>query len=122
MPPRSSQLASLLRKVQSILTTDDATVKGLANAAGLDPKRDFRGLYLNGLPLADQDISGFDFSGSDLRNTGVEKARRDRTTIFDNAVFDGPSLDQQVISFNRKLRDSSLRELESELTKAVQST
>ena len=100
-------LTTLLQQIEKILTTEDVSVKGLANAAGLDPTRDFRGIYLNGLPLADQEIGGFDFSGSDLRNTGVERAKRNRTTVFDNAIFDGPSLDHHVISFNKRLRDIS---------------
>jgi hypothetical protein len=116
----TSPLGGLLRKIESVLAAEDSSVKGLAKAAGLDPKRDFRGIYLNGLPLADQDISGFDFSGSDLRNTGVERAKRDASTLFENTIFDGPSLDRRVISFNRRLRDIPFSELESELNKAIQ--
>jgi hypothetical protein len=118
---QSSNLASLLRKIERILTTDDASFKGLADAAGLDPSRDFRGIYLNGIPLADQNLSGFDFSASDLRNTGVERAKRDRTTIFDSAIFDGPSLDPHVIAFNQRLKGMRFPELEAELTRAIES-
>lgn len=114
-------LATLLHKIENILTTDDASFKGLASAAGLDPKKDFRGIYLNGIPLADQDISGFDFSEFDLRNTGVERAKRDRTTKFEFAIFDGKSLDPDVYAFNRRLLSMQFSEIERELTKAVAS-
>ena len=120
-PDQTTRLADLLRKIERILTTDDISVKSLADAGGLDPKRDFRGIFLNGLPLADQDIRGFDFSGSDLRNTGVERAKRDHTTKLEYAIFDGPSLDPQVISFNRRLRDIPFSELELELNNAMRS-
>ena len=120
-PTRSSDLGSLLRKIERILTTDDASFRGLASAAGLDPSRDFRGIYLNGVPLVEQDLGGFDFSGSDLRNTGVERAKRDRTTAFDSAIFDGPSLDPHVIAFNKRLNAMRFRELESELSKTIES-
>lgn len=116
--PRAGEL---LRKVHDILATDDASFRGLTKAAGLDPRRDFRGIYLNGVPLTEQDISGFDFSGSDLRGTGVEKAKRDRTTVFDSAIFDGPSLDPGVIGFNQQLRTKRFSEIETELTKAIAS-
>ncbi|HEX8166048.1 MAG TPA: hypothetical protein VF601_09705 [Beijerinckiaceae bacterium] len=118
---RHSDLAGLLHRIERILTTEDASVKGLASAAGLDPKRDFRGIYLNGVPLVEQDLRGFDFSGSDLRNTGVERAKRDRTTIFDSAIFDGPSLDPNVIGFNQRLKGMRFVEIETELGKAVAS-
>ncbi|HJZ13394.1 MAG TPA: hypothetical protein VJ521_14655 [Acidobacteriota bacterium] len=113
--------AGLLHKIYDILTTEDASFQGLTKAAGLDPKSDFRGIYLNGVPLTDQDISGFDFSGSDLRNTGVEKAKRDRTTVFDSAFFDGPSLDPAVIGFNQQLKTKPFAEIQSEISKAIQS-
>ncbi len=118
---RSSNLGSLLQKIERILTTEDVSVRGLANAAGLDPNRDFRGIYLNGVPLSGQDLSGFDFSGSDLRNTGVQKAKRDRTTVFESAIFDGPSLDQKVIAFNKRLRDIPFHEMEAKLTELLNS-
>jgi uncharacterized protein YjbI with pentapeptide repeats len=116
-----SSLAELLKRIESILTSDDASFNGLTRAAHLDPKTDFRGIYLNGLPLANADVRGFDFSGSDLRNTGVEKARRDDRTSFSGAIFDGPSLDPQVVAFNKRLRDASFSELESLLSLAVDS-
>src|SRR5438105_15696035 len=117
----TSDLASLLRQIQNVLVTEDASFKGLASAAGLDPKRDFRGIYLNGVPLAEQDLRGFDFSNSDLRNTGVERARHDGSTIFDSAVFDGPSLDPSIIAFNRRLKGMPFTAIEPELATAISS-
>jgi pentatricopeptide repeat protein len=113
-------LTTLLRRIENILTTEDVSFKGLATAAGLDPTRDFRGVYLNGVPLADQDLRGFDFSGSDLRNTGIERARRDRSTILELAIFDGPSLDPAVITFNNRLRNLRFSEIETELTRLIE--
>src|SRR5690242_17652186 len=93
-PGQTASLAAVLHQIEAILTTDDPTFKGLTKAAGLDPKNDFKRISLNNVPLTDQDIRGFDFSGSDLRNTDIEHARHDRTTTFDAAIFDGPSLDR----------------------------
>ena len=118
---RSSDLAHLLRKIERVLTTEDPSFKGLANAAGLEPKTDFRGIYLNNIPLADQDLSGFDFSGADLRNTGIERARYDKSTKFDLAIFDGPSLDPNVTAFNRRLRMLPYLRIEAELVKVITS-
>ena len=117
---RAADLASLFRKIENILTTEDVSFKGLSNAAGLDPSRDFREIYLNGVPLSDQDLRGFDFSGSDLRNTGIERARRDRSTILELAIFDGPSLDRSVIAFNDRLRKMHYEQVAAELSRLIE--
>ena len=113
--PQSSPVVQLLRSVKNILAAEDASFKGLATAAGLDPKVDFRNVELNGVPLADQDLSGFDFSGADLRDTGVQRAKRDRNTIFTGARFSGPSLDPRVIELNQKLKGLRYRDADNEL-------
>ena len=56
IPDGMTDLGSLLRRVENILTAEDASFVGLTRAAGLDPKQDFRNIYLNGIPLADQDL------------------------------------------------------------------
>jgi len=116
---QTTPLSRLLKQIEKIASSPDPTLRGLAHAAGLDPERDFTGLYLNGLPLADQDITGFNFSGSDLRGTGVERAHGKASCRFDGALFDGPSLDPKVISFNKHLRDGSYLQSESSLREAL---
>jgi hypothetical protein len=59
-----------------------------AEAGGLDPSSDFRGLDMRGWDLAGQDLRGFDFTGSDLRNTCIGNARVDRTTRLESVRVD----------------------------------
>ncbi len=72
--------------VWRVLAAIDAEPAGkfrtLVEAAELDPKIDFRNACLAGLPLRDADISGFDFSGSDLRGTGLRLAKK-----FDGVII-----------------------------------
>ena len=74
------------------------------------------------MPLYEQDVSGFDFSGSDLRNTGIDQALNLRRAKFEGAIFDAnvPSLDPQVIAFNRSLKGMSPTERNSTIAKAVE--
>lgn len=111
----------LLRRIDAVLTESDSSFAGLTKAAGLDPSKDFRNISLNGLPLDKQDLSGFDLSGSDLRNTGVHNAARDGHTKFRGAAFDldGPSLDPDIIAFNKRLKELSTSDRERELRAAV---
>ena len=71
------------------------------------------------MPLSEQDLNGFDFSGSDLRNTGVERAKGDSKTVFSGAIFDGPSLDPAVINFNRQLKEMRFSEVWNNFEKAL---
>ena len=64
-------------------------------------------------------MNGFDFSGSDLRNTGVERAKGDSKTVFSGAIFDGPSLDPAVINFNRQLKEMRFSEVWNNFEKAL---
>jgi hypothetical protein len=54
----------------------------LVEAAELDPKVDFRHVHLVNFPLRGADVSGFDFSASDLRGTGLRFVAR-----FDGAII-----------------------------------
>jgi hypothetical protein len=56
----------------------------LVETAKLNPKTDFRNACLTGLPLKDADISEFDFSGSDLRGTGLRHTKRSDGAIISN--------------------------------------
>lgn len=60
----------------------------LIRLGGLDPARDLRRQDLRGWPLSGEDVRGFDFTGADLRGTGIEKAVKDKTTVFSDARFD----------------------------------
>jgi pentacotripeptide repeat protein len=115
----ATTLGRLLGQVVRVASARDVTFRGLTEAAGLDPKRDFAGISLNGLPLEQEDVSGFDFSGSDLRGTGVERARGLDGCRFAGAVFDGPSLDPEVWAFNKRLNRAEFRESEGLLRDAV---
>ena len=116
----ATSLGRLLGQVARVASSRDATLRGLTEAAGLDPTRDFAGISLNGLPLAQEDVSGFDFSGSDLRGTGVEQARGVRDCRFAGAVFDGPSLDPEVWAFNKRLKQAEFIEGERLLRDAAE--
>ena len=118
-PPTPMEAA--LRRIDDIVSSDKTSFRDLAADAGLDPRHDFRNVQLNGVPLADQDIRGFDFSGADLRHTGVERARRDHTTRFEGALFSGPSLDPDVIAFNQRLRDLRFADAENEVRRRLKS-
>ncbi len=109
----------LLESLEAIFTAPEVSLAALAKAGGLDPRRDFRNISLNGVPLDDQDVRGFDFSDSDLRGTNIQKAKRDNSSKFFNALFDGPSLDPVTVQFNRSLRPLRLREAANELLSAT---
>src|SRR5262245_60780151 len=68
------------KQIRAILAAIDAEPTGefseLVKAAQFDPKADFRHAFLVGISLEDADISGFDFSGSDLRGTGLRYAAK----------------------------------------------
>src|SRR5665213_1597750 len=101
----ATSIQRLVVSVVTALESDSDTLRGLAQDAGLAVERDFRNISLNGIPLSKEDVSGFDFSGSDLRGTGVDRAKRDRQTLFAGAIFDAdkPSLDPSIQAFNREL-------------------
>lgn len=117
---RDNILVNLLEEIESLMTAEDASIKGLAKAAGLDPARDFQGIYLQGMPLAEQDVDGFDFSESDLSDTGIENAKNIRRAKFNYTIFSGRSLDPRVIEFNRKLKDMPFRQVENELRSKIE--
>jgi uncharacterized protein YjbI with pentapeptide repeats len=57
----------------------EPTFRELANAAGLDPGRDFIGTSLRDLDFRDEDLRGFDFSQADL--TGADFRRANITGV-----------------------------------------
>jgi Pentatricopeptide repeat domain len=110
---------SLWSQIERILISEDASFPALVKAAGLDPARDFKGIYLNGLPLSGEDVSGFDFSYSDLSGTGIRDARKNLKTKFTGAFSDGLSLDPEVIAFNRNLRSLNYNEIAKRISDAL---
>lgn len=77
-----------LLSVASVWSAPDGYLQTLIKAGGLDPKRDFRGGDFRGWPLAGEDVRGIDFTGSDLRETGIELAIRDNSTILTDTLID----------------------------------
>jgi hypothetical protein len=77
-------------RIAEVLLTQERGFSTLVRMAGLNPASDFRGRDLRGWPLADEDVRGFDFTGSDLRSTGIENSLQDATTILTDAKLDRP--------------------------------
>lgn len=119
-PPAQAPIARMLETIRDVLDAETGEFRALAKAAALDPKVDFRNVELNGVPLADQDLSGFDFTGADLRDTGVERAKYNASTIFASARFSGRSLDPRVQAFNQKLRSLPFDGVEAALNDKLQ--
>jgi hypothetical protein len=101
MPEREQQQPSLAEVLDRLLelgaNDNPASFRKLAEAARLDPARDFIGASLRNIDMRDEDLRGFDFSsadlaGSDFRRANVQGVR------FQNANLEG------VIG----LRDASL--------------
>jgi hypothetical protein len=103
-PTRKS--SKLAEQISAIMSSQDASLRNLVESAGLDPQTDFANRVLIGLPLKNEDIAGFNFSGSDLRETNVHDAINQREAQFSGSIFDRnlPSLDPAVISFNANLK------------------
>jgi predicted GH43/DUF377 family glycosyl hydrolase len=77
-----------LGDIAAVMGTTDLTLRALIEAGKLDPKKDFQWGSFCGMPLHGQDVRGFDFTGADLRGTGIENAVLDETTILTNAILD----------------------------------
>ncbi|MDF1734716.1 MAG: hypothetical protein P1U37_05480, partial [Minwuia sp.] len=97
-----------LTTVHALFAKKGKGLKHFARAAGLDPAEDFKNISLNGIPLGNMYIGEMDFSGSDLTGTGITSATQGvEKAIFTGAFFgDHPSLDPDVIAFNKRLRDA----------------
>ena len=87
-PRRHLSLSEVLDRVLEQGSKRTASFRKLAEAANLDPSRDFIGASLQDIDMRDEDLRGFDFSGADLtgadfRRANVQGAR------FDNAKLSG---------------------------------
>jgi presqualene diphosphate synthase len=76
-------------RLSSIFDSKSAVFSDLARAAKLDPKTDFRFSNLSGVDFRGSDLRGYNFQGSNLTFTKWGGAKRDRTTILDQAITDG---------------------------------
>ena len=74
--------------VRAILARPDADVMQLARIAKLDPKKHFRNADLRGVTFA-EDVTGFDFSGADLRNADFSAASGTDRAVFTGACIEG---------------------------------
>lgn len=99
---RLPDIALDLPAAAAVASCEAAGIRAYAQAGGLDPATDFRGLDLSGMPLAGQRLSGFDFSLCDLRGTGIERAIVDSTFVFVGAILDPgivPGSDPEIGEF-----------------------
>jgi hypothetical protein len=72
-PPRSSR--TLNDDLAKLYSEPSELFHDLVAAAGLDPRVDFRDRDLRGMQFAGANLSGFDFSRSDLRGTAVRASK-----------------------------------------------
>jgi hypothetical protein len=77
-----------MKVISEVWNTENSGIHALIKAGKLDPKKDFIRGDFRGWPLASQDVRGIDFTGSDLRGTGINRAVRDETTILTDAILD----------------------------------
>lgn len=57
-----------LNRVTQIVKSKNKNFSQLATLAGLDPKKDFKNMNLDGIDFENSDLSFFDFSGSSMRS------------------------------------------------------
>jgi EAL domain-containing protein (putative c-di-GMP-specific phosphodiesterase class I) len=90
----ASKKCDLSALLSTLYGESDERFEVLAQAAGLDPKRDFRSRDLRALYFAAADLAGFDFTDSDLRGTALRLAARiDDKTIIAGALLDRTDAD-----------------------------
>ncbi len=77
-----------LSAIDAVMQCEELGIRAYAIAGGLNPETDFRGLNMRGWDLSGQDLRGFDLTGCDLRETGIERALTDATTIFEGVTLD----------------------------------
>ena len=92
MPEREQHQASLAEVLDRLLelgaNDNAASFRKLAEAAQLDPSRDFIGASLRNIDMRDEDLRGFDFSnadlaGSDFRRANVQGVRFQNANLED---------------------------------------
>ena len=84
----------------------------LVAAAGLDPKSDFKNRDLRVLSFVDAHVDGFDFSGSDLRGTGLRMCARFGVNMFTGCYLDPEDhvwLNRNAVAGSRDLFELRLK-------------
>lgn len=93
-------------KISGILKSADWSFSHLVEISGLNPKIDFRFGDFSNLDLRGQNLTGFDFTGSDLRGCLIDKYTIiDGTTILQNSDTDW--LHQDRIPIHEKMFEVS---------------
>lgn len=82
----------LISEIESVLSSDIDDFEQLARSAGLDPEKDFQGIFLKGIDLSGCDLRAFDFSGSDLRDASFGGATIYKKSLI-NAVLKGANFE-----------------------------
>jgi len=80
----------LMVRLAALYDEPDQRFEILAQAAGLDPGRDFRSRDLRALHFTSANVAGFDFTDSDLRGTALRFAAQ----IGDSTIIAGALLDR----------------------------
>lgn len=69
----TSSLASLMPVIARVAHAESGSFAELASIAGLDPATSFRGADLQRVDFGMDDLTGFDFSGADLRDADLSR-------------------------------------------------
>jgi len=80
---------SHLRRIHTVLAADTDSFTTLAILGGLEPATSFRGADLRLVDFGSDDISGYDFSETDLTEANLSKARGIEWALFHGAKTDG---------------------------------
>jgi lysophospholipid acyltransferase (LPLAT)-like uncharacterized protein len=77
------------QKLVAVFQSKNATFSDLARQAGLDPKTSFRRVNLSGVNFSGSDLRGFNFSEANLTMTNWKGSIYDTSTIIDGADLTG---------------------------------
>ncbi len=86
--PSGAARDELEARLAALYAESDVRFHALVRAAGLRPTEDFRDRDLRALNFLDAELEGFDFSGSDLRGTGLRFAHLGLSTKLDRVLLD----------------------------------
>ena len=76
-------------QIEEIFHADTDNFSTLAKIAELDPSTSFRFADLEGVDFSNCNLTGFDFTGANLRNTIGVNVEWDQTTRLDDAALEG---------------------------------
>ena len=84
-----SQFRPDFQRLRRVREAEGASFAELVAVAELDPKTDFRFLDLRGVNFGETDMSGFDFSGADLREANMSRVQGLERANMTNALLKG---------------------------------